>query len=122
MVVEIDKTPLLVRQFAWDLFPREWMPNVWSLLDLVPEGPDGQEREFTESETRIAETEPMVAHIEVYSAIVAFIMSQSDLSHEEEVTPEQEKAKMEKYQELISCGASVIIAKLIDDGMITVNG
>jgi hypothetical protein len=120
--IEIDQTPLLVRKFAWDLFPREWMGNVWSLLDLVPEGPDGQDMEHEDSKRRIEQVDSISSQIEVYSAIVAYIMSQAHLSVEEDpVTPEYALKIMENYQELVSCGSLVIIARLIDDGLLSVN-
>lgn len=74
MIESVDMLPLIRQQLAWDMLP----PNhdYWDVLKLVP--PSAEIADFVQRESlnRMKLVEPFVPFVEMYSVLVADIMSE----------------------------------------------
>lgn len=75
MSEEIDLTPVLVRRILRDVMPEEQLGSLFEMFDLVPAGPEVDAIEQRESNYRVAACLPVHQHIEVYSTVLAHIVS-----------------------------------------------
>lgn len=125
---ELDLRPLLLRRFAWDIFPHDFdlLKEIQGKLGLVPDDDDGMEVEHAASDIRINRVAPLSDTLQTLSGIAAEVMAQylcvcvEDDADEEDIhIPGDVIVAFETQNtEVINDGATAIISHLLDTGVL----
>lgn len=74
----LDPRPLVLKRFAWDVFPHDFevVREVQVALGLVPDGDSGMEVEHAKSDTRVNRAAPMKSALRALSGYAAEVVGQ----------------------------------------------
>lgn len=116
----INLLPLLKQRLAEDMLPETH--EYWKVLDLVPPSPEGLEKAHEESGKRLRMVAPLQKHVDIYSAVIADIVSQIMLKNLQDTDPEMSedtiddwhKMKIRENREIVRGCMYPILAQLID--------
>ncbi|WP_157247832.1 hypothetical protein [Nonomuraea typhae] len=116
----LDWTPLLKHRLVWDLVPSRKTEKVMRQLGMVPPSTDAAPEMYLESKRRLFRVAPLLKDVTALSTLSAEILIATILGDTaEEVPAEIREALATQYGEVIRVGALVIIANLLDTGVIT---
>jgi hypothetical protein len=120
-------TPVLIRQFAWDITPCPDVPDLLTALGLTHGSEEGQAIDHAESHQRLERVQPLQQILldfsEVLGAVVTTAMTEANgitdqmaRADEDGSTPAQKFA--EQNAEVIFAGSQSVIAHLMSSGIL----
>lgn len=115
--------PQILRKIAWDALPCGEVEPLLPSLGLTPASPEGAEFEHRDSHARVERLLPLENHLAVYSALTARVTAAHALKLNvgEAPDPEIMGLVLAQFAESHHIGASIVIAQLLENGVITIN-
>ena len=128
MSTQMDMVPLIRQTLAWDMLPLNH--DYWDVLELVPPSEDAAEGMQKESEQRMKLVEPFIPFVEMYSILIADIMTQVifknqskaiDTSDESQVNllKQWHEALARQNREILRGAMYPMLGAMIEAGLIT---
>jgi hypothetical protein len=118
-----EQYPVLLRKVAWDVLPCNEVQTMLPALTLHPSSAEGAEVEHHDSHQRIGRLAPLEDHIAVYSAMAARVAAASalHLNVGEAPDPNIHGLVLTQFAETGHIAASVTLAHLLEEGIISIN-
>lgn len=117
-----EQYPMLLRKVAWDVLPCREVQGMLPALTLHPSSPEGAEVEHQDSHKRIGALAPLEDHISVYSAFAARVAAASAIQlNVGETDPNIHALVVQQFAETGHIAASVVVAHLLEEGIISIN-
>lgn len=115
--------PQRLRKVAWDVLPCTEVESLLPYLDLAPSSPESEEMDHHDSHERIKRLIPLENYIAVYAALSSRVMAAAALRMNDGVPPDPQilGLVLQQFAETAHVGASVVLAQLLDDGVISIN-
>lgn len=123
MTDEIDLTPKVKMQLAWDLIDHdkivEWLPK----LGLVPPSEEGLEMDHIDSHRRAVRVRPLLPLIGAYTSMISDIHATYIIDSAAELLPaETREESTEAYKavafQMMQSAVLATVAELMDNGVI----
>jgi hypothetical protein len=114
----IDIVALLTRRMIWDTVPCSKAAATIPKFGLMPASAEGDDFEHRASHSRLNRLAPITDELTTYSTVAGTVIGRAILdSHGSDGTED-----VTQYINLVRAGVQTVMANLISDGLIHING
>lgn len=115
---DIDATPMLLRQFTWDIMPCSQVAEMLPELGLTTGTEEGMRLDHVESHRRVATAYPLEDVLQKFAEIISVVVTKAMINRAGVELGDDEVKYAEQNEEIILCASRAILAHFLASGIL----